>query len=272
MPNPDGTPTAEEATAAAATAKEDKSLLDGGDIKPTPTQTPEEIATAKAATEAEDKRILETEDANLSAEDKEKKTVLVKAQEEKRLLEAKDEDLSAEDKTARAALIKARDDAAKAAVTKGAPEKYSDFIVPEGVEVNQPMLEEFKTTAKKHNLTQEAAQELIDLQVKHVQAISEGLLTTFNQVKTDWMKETVQELGTDYKKELVFAGRFIEQFGTPELRVFLNQTGTGNHKELVKCFVKAGKAISEDKFVDGKKKTGAKTDAELFYGDTMKEK
>jgi hypothetical protein len=271
MPNPDGTPTAEEVAA----AKEDKSLLDGGDVTTTPMQTPEEIAAAKQAKEAqeaEDKRILEAKDEDLSAEDKEKKTTLVKAKEEKRLLEAKDEDLSAEDKTKKAALIKARDDAAKAAQAKGAPEKYADFKVPEGIEVNQPMLEEFKTVAKKHNLTQEAAQELIDLQVKHVQGISEGLLSTFNQIKTEWMKEAIQELGADYKKELVYAGKAIDKFGTPELRTILNQTGIGNHKELVKFFVKIGKAVSEDKFVDGKQKTGQKSDAELFYGDSMKEK
>jgi len=269
MPNADGTQTAEEIAAATA-AQEDKSLLDGGDASVATTQTPEEIAAAKAVAEAEDKRILEAKDEDLSAEDKEKKPALVKAKEEKRLLETPETDLSAEDKAKKAALIKARDDAAKA--VKGAPEKYADFKVPEGIEINQPMLEEFKTTAKKHNLTQEAAQELIDLQVKHVKGISEGLLTTFNQIKTDWKKDTVTALGADYKKELVYAGRAIEQFGTPELRTILNQTGVGSHKELVKFFVKVGKAISEDKLVTGQQATGKKSDAELFYGDSMKDK
>lgn len=266
MPNLDGTPTVAE-TAAAAAAKEDKSLLDGGEVKGT-TQTPEEIAAAKVAQETEDKRILEAEDANLSAEDLAKKPALVKGKEEKRLLETPKDQLSAEDQEKQAVLIKARDDAA----AKNAPEKYIDFKVPEGVEVNQPMLEKFKATAKELNLTQEAAQKLIDLQIEHVQAISGSLLTTFNQIKTDWQKEAIAELGADYKKELVYAGKAIEKFGTPELRAILNQTGMGNHKELVKFFVKVGKLVSEDTFVDGKNKTGQKSDAELFYGDTMKDK
>jgi len=273
MPEPNGTPTAAEAAAAAA--KEGKSLLDGGEAPAAETRTPEEIAAAKQvqeAQEAESKRILEAKDEDLSAEDKEKKPALVKAKEEKRLLDTPEADLSDEDKTKKAALIKARDDAAKAAATKGAPEKYSDFKVPEGVEVNQPMLEEFKVTAKELNLTQEEAQKLINLQVKNVQGISEGLLKTFNETLTAWKKETVQELGVDYKKELVFAGKAIEKFGTPELRQILNQTGIGNHKELVKFFVKIGKLVSEDTFVDGKNKTGPKSDAELFYGDSMKDK
>lgn len=248
------------------TTDQDKSLIDGGDV--TTQKTPEEIAAEKQAQTAEEKRLLETKDEDLSAEDKVKKADIVKAKEEKRLLEAKDEDLSAEDKTKKAALIKAQEDAKKAA--KGAPEKYADFTVPDGIEVNQPMLEEFKVTAKELNLTQEAAQKLVDLQVKHVKGISDDLLKTFNETLITWKKEAVQELGADYKKELVYAGKAIEKFGTPELRKILNQTGVGNHKELVKFFVKVGKTISEDTIVDGKNKAGQKSDAELFYGDSMK--
>ena len=256
MPEPNAT--------AATEVKEEKSLLDGGEVeagKETPaTQTPEEIAAAKQAQEAEDKRLLEAKDEDLSAEDKEKKATLVKAQDEKKLLETPDDKLSAEDKVK------------KAAQGKGAPEKYTDFTVPDGVEVNQPMLEEFKTLAKELDLSQEKAQKLVDFQAKYVKGIDAGLLKTFNETITSWKKDTVQELGADYKKELVYAGKAIDKFGTPELRQLLNQTGVGNHKELVKFFVKIGKAVSEDTFIDGKNKTGKKSDAELFYGDSMKEK
>ncbi len=268
MPEPNAT--------AATEVKEEKSLIDGGEVEAgkekSATQTPEEIAAAKQTQEAEEKRLLEAKDEDLSAEDKEKKAGIVKTKEEKRLLEAKDEDLSAEDKVKKAALIKAQDDAKKAAQGKGAPDKYADFTVPEGIAVNQPMLEEFKTLAKELDLTQEKAQKLVDFQAKYVKGVDASLLKTFNETLTTWKKETVQELGADYKKELVYAGRAIDKFGTPELRQLLNQTGVGNHKELVKFFVKIGKAVSEDTFVDGKNKTGKKSDAELFYGGSMDQK
>lgn len=262
--------------AAATEVKEEKSLLDGGEVEAgkekTETQTPEEIAAAKQAQEAEGKRLLEAKDEDLSAEDKEKKATLVKAQADKKLLETPDDQLSAEDKAKKAALIKAQDDAKKAAQGKGAPEKYADFTVPEGIEVNKPMLEDFKVLAKELDLTQEKAQKLVDFQAKYVKGIDAGLLKTFNETITTWKKETVQELGADYKKELVYAGKAIDKFGTPELRQLLNQTGVGNHKELVKFFVKIGKSVSEDTFVDGKNKTGKKSDAELFYGSSMEQK
>ena len=250
-----------------------------GSLLGTETPTAEEIATQ----EAEDKQLLETEDEDLSPEDKEKKTTLLTAQnekEEKRLLDADDKDLSAEDKDKKTALVKAKADAkvkadAKAkedAKKKGdkAPEKYADFTIPEGAEVNQPRLDEFKTLAKEYNLSQEKAQGLIDLQAKLEEDNADKLLEAYEKTKEGWMKESIKELGADYKKELVFAEKTIAKFGTSDLRKVLNDTGLGNHKELVNFFVKVGKTISEDTFVEGEQKGKLKTDAELFYPNMNK--
>ena len=254
----------------------DASLLDGGKIgdePKTPEQLAEEKATADAAqlaVETENKRILDTEDANLTPEDLAKKPGLVKAAEDKRLLDTPKDQLSAEDQVKQAALLKAQEDAKKEKESKGAPEKYEDFKVPEGAIVNQPVLDEFKATAKELNLTQAGAQKLIDLQVKHMDSLVQSMQQSFQQIKNDWKADTIKTLGATAKTDLVSAGRAIEKLGTPELRKMLNETGVGNHKELVKFFVEVGKLVSEDKPVDGKNRVVAKSDAELFYGDTMK--
>ena len=225
-----------------------------------------------AAVEAENKRLLETEDTNLTPEDKEKKGVLVKTQEDKRLMDTPDDKLSAEDKVKKVALIKAKDDAAKVDKGKGAPEKYADFKVPDGLKIDVPVLEEFKTAAKELNLTQEGAQKLVDLQLKHMKSVTDGLNTEFIKIKTEWKNDTIKELGTDYQKELVFAGKALDAFGTPELRKILDTTGVGSHKELVKFFIQVGKSVSEDTFVRGSNRSGGKSDADIFYGDSMKDK
>ncbi|MEI6907818.1 peptidase, partial [Klebsiella pneumoniae] len=54
-------------------------------------------------------------------------------------------------------------------------------------------------------------------------------------------------------------------FGTPELKEYLNGTGLGNHPELVKAFIKVGKAMSEDGMVTGKE-GGQRSAAEVLYG------
>jgi hypothetical protein len=273
MPEPTVAPAANE-------VKEDESLL-GGENKaeasgaaPAAAKTAEEITAEKEAQAAEEKRILEADPATLNDAEKTKRTELESAKEEKRLLDTPKDQLSAEDQVKQAALLKAKEDARKLAQGKGAPEAYTDFTVPDGMKVNQPMLEEFKTIAKELDLSQEKAQRLIDLQVKHIQSFQDGLVETFNQTKKEWKEATIaalKEAGiVDYQKELIFASKAIERFGTPDLRKFLNQTGVGNQKEMVNFFLKVGKAISEDKLIDGKNKTGEKSDGALFYGDSMK--
>ena len=223
--------------------------------------------------ETENTRLLETKDEDLSTEDKESKATLIKAQEEteeKRLLETGDEDLSDEDKEKKTVLVKAKEEAKEAAKDK-APDEYADFTIVEGAEVDVPIMDEFKTLAKKHNLSQEDAQDFINLQAKLGEGATSKALEAHNERKETWRVEAIKNLGVDHKKELVFANKTIEKFGTPALREFLNETGIGNHTELVSLFVKIGKeAISEDEFVEGDQKTKPKSDAELFYGNSMK--
>lgn len=253
--------------------QEDKTLLTGSEEPKSPEQIEADRVKAeqdKTALEAENKRILETEDAQLSAEDIAKKPALVKAVEEKRLLETPKEQLSAEDQVKQAALLKAQEDAKKALAIKGAPEKYEPFKLPVDVVVNQPILDEFHTLAKELDLSQEKAQKLVDLQLKHVDSFAQTMQDEFQKIKDGWKADTKKALGTNLQADLVTAGRAIEKLGTAELRQMLNQTGVGNHPELVKFFIAVGKLVSEDTVVDGKPKTAIKSDAELFYGDSMK--
>ena len=48
------------------------------------------------------------------------------------------------------------------------------------------------------------------------------------------------------------ANKFIDRFGNDNVREVLNDTGLGNHPEVVAMFINAGKHFSDDKFVAGK--------------------
>ena len=75
-----------------------------------------------------------------------------------------------------------------------------------------------------------------------------------------------KEIGGDkLTANLSSAQRALDQFGTPELKEYLNTTGLGNHPDLVKTFVKIGKAMSEDGMVDGSNQ-GQRSAAEVLYG------
>ena len=150
------------------------------------------------------------------------------------------------------------------------PDKYEDFKVDPEVNVNANMQNEFKEIAKSMKLTQDQAQSLVDLQIKYAKAQGETNMTQYRQTVDAWKKETIQALGNGYQQELGIAAKALNRFGSPELRQLLNDSGLGNHKEVVLFFNKIGKAISEDTMNDNGVSGGkSKTDGEIFYPAMM---
>ena len=140
---------------------------------------------------------------------------------------------------------KAADDKAKA----GAPEKYEDFKLPEGMELDKEALAEFLPLAKDLGLTQEQAQKLIDSYAKQAQKVTEEPGKRFAKLQEDWTKATTGDKeygGKDFDANLATANAAIKEFGSPELNKVLAWSGLGNHPELVRTFWKIGKAMKED--------------------------
>lgn len=137
------------------------------------------------------------------------------------------------------------------------PEAY-ELQMPDGIELDKASAEEFTAIAKELKLDQATAQKLADVAAKQaqrqVEAHTKLVESWVEQVKTD------KDIGGDKLEEnLGLARKALDHFGTPELKDVLNASGLGNHPEVIKAFLKAGKAISEDKFVAGAPK-GSDTD------------
>lgn len=139
---------------------------------------------------------------------------------------------------------------AEAQKAQGAPEKY-EFKAVEGAEVSTEALTEFSEVAKELNLPQDAAQKILD---KMAPALARRQSEAIEGVKTQWAASarTDKEFGGDKLTEnLAVAKKALDTFGTPELRTLLNESGLGNHPEVIRVLYRAGKAISEDGFVQG---------------------
>lgn len=153
------------------------------------------------------------------------------------------------------------DAAAKEAADKAAAEAAAktveyEFKLPEGVEFKAESLKELKDTAKELGLTQEQAQKIADLGAKQSQGFAEQLVEQQKTLTAEWAEQTTtdKEIGGDKLSEnLGVAKKALDSFGSKELKTLLDQSGLGNHPEIVRFMVKAGKAISED----GKLITGA---------------
>lgn len=181
---------------------------------------------------------------------------------------------TAESSTATAAETAA--DGSTKTETAGAPDAYT-FTAPEGTEYDSGILEAFSAAAKQANLTQDAAQKLIETmapalaarQNDQVKAIQEEWRNASNSDKEFGGANVKENLGIARKALDTFDPPKVGTDGKPEttpLRVLLETTGLGNHPEVLRFLYRAGKAISEDKFVGGK--TGnaqAATDAQSLY-------
>ncbi len=133
----------------------------------------------------------------------------------------------------------------------GAPEKY-EFKPQEGRVYDDAIIAVYSDVARELNLSNEDAQKMLD---KVAPVMAERQLAQIDAVKTEWESsaKTDKEFGGDKLTEnLGTAKKALEAFGTPELKTLLNESGLGNHPEVIRLLYRAGKAISEDKFVGGR--------------------
>lgn len=150
---------------------------------------------------------------------------------------------------------------------EGAPETY-EFKAAEGVELDTEALKDFEPVARELNLTNEQAQKLVDAYPKILAGVQQRQVEAWQKQTQDWAADVKadKEIGGDkLTASLSKAQQALETFGTPELKEYLNETGLGNHPELVKAFVKIGKAMSEDNMVSAAN-TGQRSAAEVLYG------
>ena len=141
---------------------------------------------------------------------------------------------------------------ADAAKPTGAPEAYTDFTLPEGIDMDAGTLDAFKGLAKELNIPQEAAQKLIDLQTTMVAKQADEYQKAVVAQGQKWAAEVKSDPelgGENYDKSVASAIKVIQSFGDPALTELLNDSGLGNHPALFKFCHRISAAISEDKFV-----------------------
>ena len=152
----------------------------------------------------------------------------------------------------------AQPDAAEASTTPArvAPESY-EFKAAEGRELDSDVTSAFTEVARELNMPQDEAQKVIDKMAPVLEARTAKMLEAAtaewgNAAKTD------KEFGGDkFDESLATAKSFLTEFGTPEITQLLNQSGLGNHPEVIRLFYRAGKALGPDRVITGQASTGA---------------
>lgn len=159
-----------------------------------------------------------------------------------------------------------QEDADKKPVS-AAPEKY-EFTAGKDQELDKEAVAAFEPVARELGLSNEQAQKIVDV---YGSTIIPQILKQQNEA---WQQQTVEwaeiikadkELGS--VESIGNAQKAMDQFGTPELKQYLNDSGLGNHPELFRIFSKIGKAMSEDGFVSGSSEN-TRSMADVLFGDS----
>ena len=156
-----------------------------------------------------------------------------------------------------------------------APEEYADFELPDGLTLDETLVNGIKPLAKELDLPQGKAQKLAQFaaqeQKRAATAFVADLQANVDKQAKAW-EAAVQadpELGgANHKEVMAVARKALDEFGSPEFAKFLRETRLGSHPDMVRMLHKAGKAISQDSVTSGRSGNGTvKQDAEVFYGN-----
>jgi hypothetical protein len=158
------------------------------------------------------------------------------------------------------------------------PETY-ELTPPEGFEKLDPEAVAAATPVfKELNLTNEQANKLMPVAGEFAKKIiaerDQQLLGEVAATRKNWLEEAKADPevgGANWDTSLEAAAKALDTLGFPKgspLRNYLNESGAGNHVEMIRLMAKVGKAIGEDTdFVRGNQNSAVKkTDEELFYG------
>lgn len=131
------------------------------------------------------------------------------------------------------------------------PEKY-ELKLPEGSLLDASAIEKAAAMAKASGLSNEQAQKLLEHESNSIASFIEGQKQQLKQTSESWARELSVDKefgGADFEKNAELAKRVVHKFASDGFRKTLNETGLGNHPDLVRTFVRIGKAMSEDKLV-----------------------
>jgi hypothetical protein len=161
-------------------------------------------------------------------------------------------------------------------------DKGEDVETP--IEMDQALVEAATPVLKKLNLTNDQANELVGLVPQIQERVLQAQADDHSALKAQWAKEVQadKELGgKNWSATEALAAKALDHFGAPSekdkdgnetnpFRVLLNETGLGNHPEMVRMFRKIGEAVGEDSTVRGDGAAAQKVDRlEVLYPDDV---
>lgn len=142
---------------------------------------------------------------------------------------------------------------------------------PENSRLSDADMERIASYAKDQGLSKEAAEKLVDNESKARDSYYESLQSEHKEMVKQWVEDVKsdKELGGEkFAESAELAKSVVARFGTDEFRKNLNESGYGNHPEVVRIFARIGRAMAPDTIVkENNPSGGARSLEEVFYGN-----
>src|SRR6266852_7132459 len=133
-------------------------------------------------------------------------------------------------------------EAPKPEIASGAPEKYTDFTLPEGFKFDDKALTEAQAVFKELNLPQAAAQKLVDTYAKQVASATSAPYDLWANTQREWNTEILSRFGGEAGSNKLRGdiNAVINRVLSPTLqksfRAALDFTGAGSNPDMLEAF------------------------------------
>jgi hypothetical protein len=151
----------------------------------------------------------------------------------------------------------------------GDPITY-EFTAPEGMELDQSLVDAATPVFQELGLTQEQADKLVGVYADRLQAQAQDAEQAFSDQLESWATELKNDKdfgGDKFEENAAIARSAIDKFGSDELRELLDSTGVGNHPAMVRFAHAIGRLVSEDQPGVGSKSGSTSSREERMYPD-----
>lgn len=161
-------------------------------------------------------------------------------------------------------------EAAKPSDDKKQTEIQYDLKLSENSLLDPAKVDEVKAYAKSKNLSPEQAQDLLNREEALLKSFVNEQQEEIKKASEEWKKQALLDKeigGENFNKNVEFAHRAMKRFGNETLTKYLDESGLGNHPDVIRMFMKIGQSMAEDKIIGSNSQGGQKKSLEeVFYG------
>lgn len=155
-----------------------------------------------------------------------------------------------------------------------ATEPVFEIKKADGSLVDAAEAEKIVSFSKEHGLSPAQAQAIYARESAAKSAFDADVAKQYEERKNGWI-ETVKKDpvmgGENFTQNVQAAHLALQKFATPEFTKLLDETGFGNHPELLRVFFNIHQAHKDDTFVrQGEAPAALKSTAEVMYGESNK--